>query len=205
MKDKPQILYETARRDQILDAAAKLFAQNGFHSTTIRDIAKEAGIADGTIYNYFRNKPALLLGIFDRMRSLLEPDPAEMVRLIEGDLRGFLRSFLQIPLNTLNQNDFELLKVVISEMMVNEELHALYYEQILEPTLMFAQGYFEKWAQQHSIDHLDIALTVRSISSLMIGLMVQNIMGDTILREKWDALPDFLTDLLLKGLERDQQ
>ena len=205
MKDKPQVLYETARRDQILDAAAKLFAQNGFHSTTIRDIAKEAGIADGTIYNYFRNKPALLLGIFDRMRSLLEPDPAEMVRLIEGDLRGFLRSFLQIPLNTLNQNDFELLKVVISEMMVNEELHALYYEQILEPTLMFAQGYFEKWAQQHRIDHLDIALTVRSISSMMMGLMVQNIMGDTILREKWDALPDFLTDLLLKGLERDQQ
>ena len=205
MKDKPQVLYETARRDQILDAAAKLFAQNGFHSTTIRDIAKVAGIADGTIYNYFRNKPALLLGIFDRMRSLLEPDPAEMVRLIEGDLRGFLRSFLQIPLNTLNQNDFELLKVVISEMMVNEELHALYYEQILEPTLMFAQGYFEKWAQQHSIDHLDIALTVRSISSMMMGLMVQNIMGDTILREKWDALPDFLTDLLLKGLERDQQ
>ncbi len=193
-----------ARRDQILDAAARLFAQKGFHTTTIRDIAKEAGIADGTIYNYFKNKTALLLGIFNRMRTLLEPDEHELSRLIEDDLPTFLRSFLQIPLNTLNQNDFQLFKVVIAEMMVNEELRQFYYGQILEPTLVFAEVYFEKWAHQHAVDNLDIALTVRSISSLLMGLMIQNILGDGTVREKWDELPQFLTDLLLGGLEQRQ-
>jgi AcrR family transcriptional regulator len=204
MKDTAQEQFEMARRNQILDAAAKLFAQQGFHTTTIKAIATEAGIADGTIYNYFENKMALLLGIFNRMRNLVEPDESELPKLVEGDLPTFLRSFLQIPLNTLNQNDFRLFKVVISEMMFNEELRQLYYGQVLEPTLVFAEAYFEKWAQQHGIENLDIALTVRSISSLMIGLMIQNIMGDDALGEKWDDLPDFLTGLLQRGLEHVQ-
>ena len=40
-----------ARRDQILKAAVAVFAEKGFQKATIRDVAKMAGIADGTIYN----------------------------------------------------------------------------------------------------------------------------------------------------------
>ena len=57
------------RRTQILDAATAVFAERGFHRTTIRDVAKAAGVADGTIYNYFDNKTALLLGIMDRLNE----------------------------------------------------------------------------------------------------------------------------------------
>ncbi|MFL7790868.1 MAG: helix-turn-helix domain-containing protein, partial [Anaerolineae bacterium] len=42
-----------ARRNQILDAAAAVFAEKGFHRTTTKEIASRAGIAEGTIYNYF--------------------------------------------------------------------------------------------------------------------------------------------------------
>ena len=49
-----------------------MFAQKGFHPTTTKDIAKEAGIAEGTIYNYFESKTALLIGIFDLMRECAE-------------------------------------------------------------------------------------------------------------------------------------
>jgi AcrR family transcriptional regulator len=59
--DPIQELLITARRNQILDAATKVFAEKGFHPTTIKDIAREAGIADGTIYNYFENKTATIL------------------------------------------------------------------------------------------------------------------------------------------------
>ncbi len=204
MKDPAQEQFELARRNHILDAAASLFAQQGYHTTTIKDIAKAAGVADGTIYNYFRNKPALLLAIFDRMRALVEPDAQQLPTLIEGDLPTFLRAFLQLPLAALRQHDFQLFKVVISEMMVNEELRQLYYGQILEPTLAFAELYITQWAQQHAVAPRDIPLTVRSISSLMMGLMIQHIMGDATLRERWDELPDFLTGLLLNGLEQNR-
>ncbi|MCB0032608.1 MAG: helix-turn-helix transcriptional regulator, partial [Anaerolineales bacterium] len=56
-----------ARRNQILEAATAVFAERGFHKATIRAIAQHAGIADGTIYNYFKNKTDLLIGILDRL------------------------------------------------------------------------------------------------------------------------------------------
>lgn len=57
------------RRTQILDAATNVSAEKGFHGATIKDIAVHAGIADGTIYNYFANKNALLIGILDRQNQ----------------------------------------------------------------------------------------------------------------------------------------
>ncbi len=43
-------------RNKILDAAFELFAKQGFHSTSINQIAKQAGVAKGLIYNYFKKK-----------------------------------------------------------------------------------------------------------------------------------------------------
>ena len=49
-----------ATRKRILQAARRLFADNGYDSTTTRDIAKEAGIASGTVFNYFPSKEAIV-------------------------------------------------------------------------------------------------------------------------------------------------
>src|SRR3982750_3875447 len=85
-----------ARKNQILKAAAVVFAQKGFHPTTTKDIAKQAGISEGTIYNYFESKTALLLGIFERMRATViqesTPLPEDM------DLRSLIRAFIVHPL-----------------------------------------------------------------------------------------------------------
>ena len=48
-----------ARRNQILDAAAAVFAEKGFHRATTKEIAKTAGVSEGTIYNYFASKADL--------------------------------------------------------------------------------------------------------------------------------------------------
>src|SRR5690349_23099894 len=66
-----------ARRAQILDAATRVFASKGFNRATIRDVAQEAGVADGTIYNYFANKTDLLFGLLDRLNDT-ERRPASL-------------------------------------------------------------------------------------------------------------------------------
>ena len=58
-----------ARRTQILDAATRVFASKGFNRATIRDVAQAAGVADGTIYNYFANKTDLLFGLLDLLND----------------------------------------------------------------------------------------------------------------------------------------
>ena len=56
-----------ARLEQILDAAAHLFAERGFHRTTTKDIAQAADVAEGTLYNYFETKNDLLFAILYRL------------------------------------------------------------------------------------------------------------------------------------------
>ncbi len=53
------------KRSKILFAAIKVFAQKGFYNTKVADIAREAGVADGTIYLYFKNKDDILISIFE--------------------------------------------------------------------------------------------------------------------------------------------
>lgn len=78
------------KRKRILKAAAKTFARKGFYHTKISEIAQQAGIADGTIYLYFKNKDDILITLFEEsMGSILEEfsrklaacqNPAEKIR-----------------------------------------------------------------------------------------------------------------------------
>jgi AcrR family transcriptional regulator len=138
MKDSIQEQLIAARRNQILDAATKVFAEKGFHPTTIKDIAREAGIADGTIYNYFENKTALMLGILDRMNESDQRDE-DFSKFTEGDFRSFMKAYLRHRLMVLQADNFEVFKVVVSEILVNQELRELHYRKIVEPTFIMAE------------------------------------------------------------------
>src|SRR5215204_7041531 len=54
------------KREAILRAATAVFAEKGFFNSKVADIAKAAGVADGTVYLYFKNKDDVLHSIFDR-------------------------------------------------------------------------------------------------------------------------------------------
>ncbi|MCU0466223.1 MAG: TetR/AcrR family transcriptional regulator [Anaerolineae bacterium] len=186
----------TDRRNHILDSAAVVFAAKGFHPTTIRDIAKHAGIADGTIYNYFESKPALLLAVFQRMRDTIiqaapPPPPA-------GDVRATLRAMLTHPLTALRDDNFALFRVVVSEMLVNAELRALYHQHIIQPALDGAEIYLRQALP--TLDAARAQLAVRAISGMVMGLTIQYTFDDPTLRGQWDSLPEHLADLLLDGL-----
>ena len=70
------------KRRQILDAAVRVFARQGFHATRVSDIADEAGVAYGLVYHYFRSKDEVLNELFVERWSLL------LVAIEEADLAG---------------------------------------------------------------------------------------------------------------------
>lgn len=80
------------KRERILAAAERVFARRGFFAARVSEIAKDAGVADGTIYLYFKSKDDLLVSIFERsMREVIVEgraaldgvdDPAERLRRI---------------------------------------------------------------------------------------------------------------------------
>lgn len=67
------------KRERILRAAIRVFARKGFYATRVSEIAKAAGVADGTIYLYFKNKDDVLVSIFeDRISKLIGVLRAEL-------------------------------------------------------------------------------------------------------------------------------
>ena len=199
MKEAKQAQLTATRRNQILDAATRVFATKGFHPTTIKDVAREAGLADGTIYIYFENKPALLLGIMDRLTTavLQNVDPLSLANM---DLPQFIRTYIQQPLTVFESSNFELFKVVVSEILVNQEMRERYYHQLLAPTINIGEQFFREWAAQHDLDPIHTRLLMHAVSSMVIGLIVQRIVGDTTLEDEWAQLPEYLSDLLLHGI-----
>ena len=67
----PRAVTATDRRRQILDAAVRVFARQGFHSCRVSDIADEAGVAYGLVYHYFRSKDEVMNELFNERWSLL--------------------------------------------------------------------------------------------------------------------------------------
>jgi TetR/AcrR family fatty acid metabolism transcriptional regulator len=81
----------------ILEAAVKVFARQGFYQSTVAQIAKEAGVADGTIYLYFKNKDDILVNFFHyKTKQVFERFRAEVDKAGSGldKLRNLIRRHL---------------------------------------------------------------------------------------------------------------
>jgi TetR/AcrR family fatty acid metabolism transcriptional regulator len=93
---------QNGKAEAILRAAMKVFARGGFFNSKVADVAKEAGVADGTVYLYFKNKDDILVSIFNHVtekalenaRQILAEidDPVEKLqRIVEGHLEMYAR------------------------------------------------------------------------------------------------------------------
>ena len=193
MPDALQAQVAALKRAHILTAAATVFAEKGFQATAIKDVARAAGVADGTIYNYFENKTALLLGIFDEAARTVRAtiDPAQ---LAASPPRDVLRQLLTHSLHAFEGENVALFRVVVSQVMIDRALARRFGESILAPlrddgeVLSNVAGAHEK------------ALVARLVASLVIGLLVQRALGDETLEASWPELPDRLSDVLMHGL-----
>ena len=85
------------RRLAILEAAIDTFAQRGFHQARVSDVARQAGVADGTIYLYFKSKDDLLISLFEeKMEKIVETFKVEVNR--HDSAQDRLKCFIELHL-----------------------------------------------------------------------------------------------------------
>jgi AcrR family transcriptional regulator len=191
-----------ARRAQILDAASQVFAAKGFHRATIKEIAGAAGVADGTIYNYFANKDDLLMGLLDRLNETDTRASDLASTLSADDFKAFLTAYLRHRIELIWPNT-EVFRAVLPEVMVNAQLRHQYYTEVVAPTLQLAETYFQQSMEQGTLRRLDPALTVRALAGSILGLLLLRILGDEPVTQRSQELPDLLATLLWEGLRPD--
>lgn len=71
------------KRERILDAAERVFARHGFYNARVAEIARDAGVADGTIYLYFKSKDDLLISLFESRMERVNTELSEKVAAVD--------------------------------------------------------------------------------------------------------------------------
>jgi AcrR family transcriptional regulator len=156
-----------ARRNQILRGAAEVFAKKGFQKGTIKEIARAAGISEGTIYNYFNNKDELLIAIVElfavqSLHSLVTDLPAE-------DPHKFFAMLMENRYNLIQERGY-LLVPILAEILADATLRQEVYNKIAKPVTERLEQYLKTESDIGVFRQLDPVIVVRAF----IGAMFLN-------------------------------
>lgn len=181
----------------ILEAAVKVFARQGFYQSTVAQIAKEAGVADGTIYLYFKNKDDILVHFFNyRTKQVFDRFRAE-VKIADNSLDK-LRNLIRRHLTEF-QRDRDMAVVYQVETHQNSRLAE---SQIREMSVMYQDLVSEivELGQQEGRIRKD--LYVGLVKRFILGA-VDEVINTWLHSEKeYDlvSMADPLVDLFVRGI-----
>jgi len=190
------------RKTQILEAATRVFAEKGYHRATTKDIARAAGIAEGTIYLYFKNKSELLIGLLEH----LDQETTQSADLAAGlnlSPRALLTKRLEDDLAQLGPN-FDLMLAVLPEVLADPVMRAQYYERMVMPGVNGLIEHLQARQDRGEANVPNIPMAARIFISAMLGLELMNILGDEIVREAWknpEQLAESMAQVLFDGLQ----
>lgn len=189
------------RRQEIVEAAVRVFSRKGFDRATTREIAMEADIAEGTIYKYFDTKRDLLMSIVAEAAPAFyeEARPFESTESSRLELiRGFEHALAFVTENK------ETLTILMGEMWHDAEIRD---EWLVKGGQDIVNGVTEKLAalaRQGALRDIDPALASRLVLSAGLGLLLPILMGTIDVRDHdaRRALAADIIDMLMFGIWR---
>ena len=115
------------RKDRIMDAALRIFAEKGFQNATITEISKEAGVSEATIYEYFGTKEDLLFAIPEKISNETFEKSTKVIPYIkgvEGKIRAILLFYVQLYQSNPHYSALVLLQLMSNKRFRQTPAHA---------------------------------------------------------------------------------
>ncbi len=190
-KDKPKY-------KQIIDAAVIVIAENGYHQAQVSKIAKQAGVADGTIYLYFKNKEDILISVFQEKMGVFV---SKLEQIIARDLTASSKLGLMIESHfELLASDIHLAIVTQLELrQSNPELRTK-INDVLREYLKLMDQILVKGMED---GEFDAKMDIRLARQMVFGTMDETITTWVMNDHKYDLieLAPKVHCLLLKGMQ----
>jgi AcrR family transcriptional regulator len=189
------------RREQIIDAAMRVFSQKGFARATNKDIAREAGITTGLIYHYFESKEAVLKAIIET-RSPLHLVESLPPQLLEQPPAVFLRFLVLQVLGIVERDQFvQLLRVFVPEIIHNPPMSQI-GAGVLQRVLAFLSSYFTIQMEVGTLRRTDPSLAAQTLIGCTMGFVLrrQLIRDELALTYSHEQIADAVIDTVLNGL-----
>lgn len=187
------------RQQQILNAAMTVFLKKGFSGSTTKEIAKEAGVAEGTIFRYFKTKKDLLLelatpGIVQSLTDTLEGMSEESDEVI-------LKAILKNRMEMLNKNS-GLVQLLIAEARFHPELREQFVERIILKAAAVLERFMKERVSRGDYRVIDPGILTRMLVG-MIGVFV--FWRDFLVADKYvsfdnEIVIDSVVEIFLNGV-----
>jgi len=178
-----------------------VFAEKGFHLARISDIAKRAGIADGTIYLYFKNKEDLLLSIFEEKMDLLLTRLGETLEGIDDPIAR-IRAFTRFHFEQVHTNRSVAEVLQIELRLSNKFLKEYRPEKLWAYLGVFGQIVREGQQQGIFRPESDPFITSWAFFGAMDELAMQWVLSKNHARFPLERAADQVADIFIRGLRK---
>lgn len=166
----------TDKQKQILLAAIDSFSEKGYAATSTSEIAKKAGVAEGTIFRHYKTKKDLLMAIVaPTMAKFLAPfiikDISKVINTRYECFEDFLRAMFENRKAFLQQN-LTLFKIILQELPFQPELQAQFKAHILPTVYERMKGLVQHYQRNGDIIEIPPYSVVRMIASTIFGYLI---------------------------------
>lgn len=195
MKEKKK-----AKRDAIIDAALEVFSRKGFQHTKIIEISKQANVADGTIYLYFKNKDALFIAAYESFMIKQLAYIKEVIGAIPNEYAR-LQKFLDLQAELFTQNP-NIARFMFIELRQSPQFYEKYpsFWPLTEYT-NYAGKLCKDAINADYIRKIDTDILVTIMLGTMDFALIEWLLGNK--EKSLYKIKDTIIDILHNGLKKD--
>lgn len=192
------VLNTPDKRIKIIEAATRVFSEQGFYNSTVADVAREADVADGTIYLYFKNKDDLLISLFEHsMEFFIQAAHEEMATTTNPTEK--LKKFVALHLHLVQRNQ-NLAQVIQIELRQSSKFMKEYANEKFFEYLSIVQKILEE-AQSKGIFRRDADPVI--LKRAIFGAVDEMALEWVLMKKKrysMDQAADQLCTMFIEGL-----
>ncbi|MFC5590319.1 TetR/AcrR family transcriptional regulator [Sporosarcina soli] len=175
-RDKPKY-------KQIVDAAIIVIAENGYHQAQVSKIAKEAGVADGTIYLYFKNKEDILISVFKEKMAIFIEDLEEILkRNISTSEKLF--KMIDNHFRLLHEDRYYAIVTQLELRQTNKELR-MQINGVLKEYLTLLDNILKEGMDNGTLDD---SIDIRLARQMVFGTMDETLTSWVMKDQKYDLM-----------------
>jgi len=194
--------------ERILEAAIKIFSEKGFSAATTSEIAKEAKVAEGTIFRYFPKKKELLHGIVLKAIDLFGQNVVvnSLEKTIEANKRKDTAELLKAIIMdrvSLFEEYFPYIKVIFYEIQFHDDVRELFFDKIAKELIKIGKQIFNEGKKRGEFRDINPFIAARSFVGMAFMMIMQRqfFLSETVYVNIEDEI-EVLIDIFLNGIRK---
>lgn len=193
------------KEEKILEAAIKIFSEKGYSAATTSEIAREAEVAEGTIFRYFKTKKDILRKVMVKLigvvgEKLITVRIGSLFKKHKGkDEKEVFKAIIMDRIELLDEY-WELIKVVLTEVQYHEDLREVFIKNIALRGKEVLNEFIQQGMDNGVFRKLDPSVVTRSVVGIFGVFLLQNKLAPELIDMNVEEQIDLVIDILYNGI-----